>query len=77
MRIETTEKGIFVYAENGNVLCDGSSMSSVNGRVSAPPGADVSGWVEMSEAAAEALCAQNSDEEISDEELGAMVREVL
>ena len=68
---------ITLNASEGKVLCDGYSATSVGGRVFLPDTADTSVWVEMTEAEADALIASNSDEEITDEELGAMVREVL
>lgn len=77
MRIETTETKITVFAENDMVLCDGSSMTSVNGKVTAPPNADISAWKEMTQEEAEAIIVVYGDEEVTDEEFGAMVKEVL
>ena len=64
-------------APEGKVLCDGCSKTSVGGKVFLPDTADTSVWVEMTEAEADALIASNSDEEITDEEFGAMVKEAL
>ena len=63
MRIETTDKYIILHAENGNVLCDGYSATSANGKVTAPINADVSAWAEMTESEAEQLIIANTEPE--------------
>lgn len=78
MRTETTELFVVLRAEGGNVLCDGNDKTSVNGRVTAPIGSDLSAWVEMPEAEADALIAASvANEELTDEEFTNMVEEVL
>lgn len=67
----------YVEAAEGMVLCDGNSMTGLGGRVYAKDAASLELWQEMTEAEADVLIAMNSDEEISDEEFGAMVKEVL
>lgn len=68
---------ITLNAPEGKVLCDGYSKTSIGGKVFLPDTADSSVWVEMTEAEADALIASNSDEEITDEEFGQMVKEAL
>lgn len=68
---------ITLNATEGKVLCDGHSKTSIGGKVFLPDTADTSVWVEMTEAEADTLIAANSDEEITDEEFGQMVKGVL
>lgn len=67
MRIENLEDRTVVYAENGNVLCDGTSCTSVNGRVTAPVGSDVSEWKEMPLDEALAII-EEAEEEVTEED---------
>lgn len=68
---------ITLNAPTGKVLCDGYSKTSIGGKVFLPDTADQTAWAEMTEAEADALIAANSDEEITDEEFGQMVKGVL
>lgn len=68
---------ITLNAPEGKVLCDGYSKTSIGGKVFLPDPADTSAWVEMADTEADALIASNSDEEITDEEFGQMVKEAL
>lgn len=77
MNVEIKSYGkVLTPTDSANVLCDGTSYGR---KIVTPLSADESVWQEMPEATAEALCsaAAEGDEEISDEEFGAMVREVL
>lgn len=65
----------YIRADEDKVLFDGTNMTSLGGRVSNMDTAYLDSWQEMTQAEAEAILAQ--DEEITDEEFGAMVREVL
>lgn len=70
----------YIKAAEDMVLCDGYNMTSLGGRVFNMDTATLDTWQEMAEAAAQALISRNAgdpDEEISDEEFGAMVKEVL
>lgn len=67
----------YVKADPDKVLCDGTSMTGLGGRVSGKDAATLDAWQEMTLSEAEAICVVDGDEEITDEELGAMVREVL
>ena len=60
---KTVEMQVLRAAE-GMVLCDGISHTSP-GYVYAPAGDDLSCWVEMTEAEADALIAQNTAEQDS------------
>lgn len=68
---------ITLKASEGKVRCDGYGKTTVGGCVYLPDTADSSVWVEMTEAEADTLIASNSDEEITDEEFGQMVKEAL
>lgn len=68
---------ITLNAPEGKVLCDGCSKTSIGGKVFLPDTAASSVWVEMTEAEADTLIAANSEEEITDEEFGQMVKEAL
>lgn len=65
----------YIQADEDKVLFDGANMTSEGGRVSSMDTAYLDTWQEMTQAEAEAILAQ--DEEITDEEFGAMVQEVL
>ena len=67
----------YVEADADKVLCDGLSMTGLGGRVTDKDTAVLDAWQEMTEAEAEVIVVIDGDEEISDEELGAMVKEVL
>lgn len=67
----------YIVADADKVLCDGASMTGLGGKVYNKDTAVLDAWKEMTEAEAEAIVVIDGDEEISDEELGAMVREVL
>lgn len=68
---------ITLNAPEGKVLCDGYSKTSIGGKVFLPDTADQTVWAEMTDEAADALIAANSEEEITDEEFGQMVKEAL
>lgn len=68
---------ITLNAPEGKVLCDGYSKTSIGGKVFLPDTANQTVWSEMTDEAADALIASNSDEEITDEEFGQMVKEAL
>ena len=67
----------YIKADPDKVLCDGTSMTGLGGKVYGSDTVTLDAWQEMTQAEAEAICVVDGDEEISDEELGAMVREVL
>lgn len=67
----------YIVADADKVLCDGTTMTGLGGRVSSTDIAYLDTYQEMAQAEAEKLVIVDGDEEISDEELGAMVREVL
>lgn len=60
-----TVEMLVLRAAEGMVLCDGISHTSPGGAVYAPAGDDLSSWVEMTEAEADALIAQNTAEQDS------------
>lgn len=67
----------YIKADPDKVLCDGTTMTGLGGRVSSKDTAYLDTYQEMTQEEAEKLVVVDSDEEISDEEFGAMVREVL
>ena len=73
MNIETkTYVKVLTPEEPTNVLCNGATYGR---NVTIPLLADANEWAEMTEDEAKDILA--SDEEITDEEFGAMVMEVL
>lgn len=65
----------YIKADEGMVLCDGKHKTGLGGRVSCNDTDILEVYKEMTLEEAEILLGGNK--EISDEELGAMVREVL
>lgn len=63
---KTVEMQVLRAAE-GMVLCDGISHTSPGGSVYAPAGDDLSSWVEMTEAEADALIARHEAEQAGGE----------
>ena len=64
----------YIQADPDKVLFDGCTMTGLGGRVYSMVTDALDRWQEVTEAEAESAL---NDEEISDEELGAMVKEVL
>lgn len=58
-----TTKMLVLQAEADKVLCNGRSKTALGGRVTAPEGADLSAWLEMTEAEADALIEANTPDE--------------
>jgi hypothetical protein len=58
---------ITLQADADKVLCDGYSKTSVGGSVIAGSMNDLSGWVEMTEAEADALIEANTPKEEAEE----------
>lgn len=54
---------IVLQADAEKVLCDGYTKTSLGGRVTAPEGTDLSAWIEMTEAEADALIEENAPDE--------------
>lgn len=73
------ENEIILTPSKGMVLCDGYSIAYSS--VMMPSNGDVSVWKEMTEAEAVAIVERNAtnpvDEEITGDELKAMIEEVL